>query len=975
MNIKKKLSLILAAALLLPMMFACTPEEPAVTTDGDTTTDITTEDPDMTTTTAPADDGTTTVAPDADTTTTAPADDGTTTTVAPDADTTTTAAPDADTTTTAAPGGSDDDPDGTPTYPAWTATEEDDVCDILMIGNSFCQNYSDELYAMAKAAGIKCRITSVVAGACTLEMHWDYYSNEKAMYAVTTYDKNGRTSAGNQTLQAALALADWDIISYQDGEHYYRIEGAESAKTHMEPYLENLVGAIRAKFPNATHYFHQVWAYQVGYYRPDKSEFKVTDSTVQATMHSDLRDMSLYACDKHDLLRIPSGDAWANARADERIGDVLCMGDNEHDSERTGGQYLNACVWFETLFGKSCVGNFIDSPYLSDDTMTALQEMAHRAVADACGEAFAAEKPVYASYTAWTATEEDDVCDILMIGNSFCQNYADELYAMAKAAGIKCRITSAAIGAGTLEMHWDAYTNQTGAYAVTTYDANGRLFEGNKSLQYALSLADWDIISYQHGGHYYRTEGLESAKAHMEPSLGNLVAVTRERFPNATHYFHQAWAYQVGYSQPEKSDFVVTDSTVQATMHNGFREMALYACKNHDLLRVPSGDAWAYARADARIGDVLCMGDKLHDSERTGGQYLNACVWFETLFGKSCVGNFIDSPYLSDDTMTALQEMAHRAVADACGGTHAYDVPTLTFPEPEPEDTIPDHQKLPIDFTGNPDKGTSSLASSDFLKIGYDKDYSVYLGNLDMSKLLGVRITYGGDSSLPVKDLPIGLTSKDQAFGTKNAPDLTDAIVYTTMTEIVHSYTKGANVVTIEWMDALYSGDLYLAIPDAGLSNYLQIYAVEFILMPDNLDDPNNLEIDIDNHPNKSISGTLNRNVLTLDSTTTTVTLGEIDLSKYKSVWIYYGGDAAIASDGKPIGLLTGATLDSASGTAAANVLAHGKMVDIEGRHPGAYGTRIDLSGVTYNGELFLTVFGFTRHAIQIYSIEFIVAP
>jgi hypothetical protein len=86
-------------------MFACTPEEPAVTTDGDTTTDITTEDPDMTTTTAPADDGTTT---------TAPADDGTTTTLPEDDGTTTTVAPDADTTTTAAPGGSDDDPDGTP---------------------------------------------------------------------------------------------------------------------------------------------------------------------------------------------------------------------------------------------------------------------------------------------------------------------------------------------------------------------------------------------------------------------------------------------------------------------------------------------------------------------------------------------------------------------------------------------------------------------------------------------------------------------------------------------------------------------------------------------------------------------------------------------------------------------------------------------------------------------------------------------
>lgn len=246
---------------------------------------------------------------------------------------------------------------------------------------------------MAKAAGIKCRITSVVYGACTLEMHWDFFSNNKSNYQVITYDENGRVTQNGKTLSYALGLADWDVISYQDGEHYYRIEGAESAKKHMEPALTNLVGAIREQFPDATHYFHQVWAYQVGYYRPQKSEFKVSDSSVQATMHNDLRAMALDACEKHDLFRVPTGDAWANARADKRIGDVLCTSDKEHDSEQTGGQYLNACVWFETLFGYSCVGNFIDSFYLSESKMTALQEIAHNAVEAACGTAHASTVP------------------------------------------------------------------------------------------------------------------------------------------------------------------------------------------------------------------------------------------------------------------------------------------------------------------------------------------------------------------------------------------------------------------------------------------------------------------------------------------------------------------------------------------------------------------------------------------------------
>lgn len=269
---------------------------------------------------------------------------------------------------------------------SWTA-EGGKCCHILMIGNSFCQRYLQELYGMAAAVGIACRITSVVAGACTLEKHWNWCRDGERHYLVITVDDDGCRSQEGLGLDDALAMAEWDIVSYQDGEYYYRLEGFESARAHMEPCLGHLVDYVRGRFPTALHCFHQVWAYQVGYNRPHKSPFQVPDADTQAIMHRDLRAMAMEACAAHSLLRIPGGDAWAYARADRRVGDCLCIDDCEHDGDTGGGQYLNACVWFETLFGRCCIGNPYRPPYdLAQDKIEALWEAAHRAVTDACGE-------------------------------------------------------------------------------------------------------------------------------------------------------------------------------------------------------------------------------------------------------------------------------------------------------------------------------------------------------------------------------------------------------------------------------------------------------------------------------------------------------------------------------------------------------------------------------------------------------------
>ena len=95
-------------------------------------------------------------------------------------------------------------------------------------------------------------------------------------------------------------------------------------------------------------------------------------------------------------------------------------------------------------------------------------------------------------------------------------------------------------------------------------------------------------------------------------------------------------------------------------------------------MNVPSGEAWALIRAEgydklcARIGKgTNHEGDYYHDGDIGGGQYLNACVWFETITGQSVIGNTYrpvykyngeEIPLNSELTYEKLQEAAHQAV-------------------------------------------------------------------------------------------------------------------------------------------------------------------------------------------------------------------------------------------------------------------------------------------------------------------------
>ena len=111
---------------------------------------------------------------------------------------------------------------------------------------------------------------------------------------------------------------------------------------------------------------------------------------------------------------------------------------------------------------------------------------------------------------------------------------------------------------------------------------------------------------------------------------------------------------------------------VQTKQYHNIQQVSWELCRENDVPMIPAGDAWQIARNDATVGDDLCKDDKAHDGEEGGGQYLNACVFFEVLFGKSCVGSTWRPTYaLPEEKIPGLQQAAHEAVAAIYGEEYA----------------------------------------------------------------------------------------------------------------------------------------------------------------------------------------------------------------------------------------------------------------------------------------------------------------
>jgi hypothetical protein len=280
---------------------------------------------------------------------------------------------------------------------------------------------------------------------------------------------------------------------------------------------------------------------------------------------------------------------------------------------------------------------------------------------------------------------DEKVMNILMIGNSYCFYYVEELYGMAEAAGIKMRVCNLYYDGCPMNNHLNWWRQGEKKYRYYETFEQGRKRTDNVDLEWALSQQQWDVISFQLGGREMRNYTIEESLEQNREARNVLYAYVRERFPAAKLYFHQTWTFEIGHTK--KDGFVMRDLNQQIAYTAKVRAMADGICQENKVARINTGDAWEIYRNAcnaAGIAHNLCArlgksdgtdphgGDGTHDGDIGGGQLLNAAVWYEILVGLDCRETTYRPAYIYDDQVYTLNETmvemllsaAHKAVAD-----------------------------------------------------------------------------------------------------------------------------------------------------------------------------------------------------------------------------------------------------------------------------------------------------------------------
>ena len=283
--------------------------------------------------------------------------------------------------------------------------EDKEVKNILMIGNSFCYYYVEELCGIASADGYELTVANLYKSGAKAYEHLDSLKNDTRIATFFVTNSKQRKEMGKLTTKETLEYAEkklkgeWDVITLQGSSGSYSILGdMENAMTSDQTPVKELYDYIKENYPNATLYWQQTWSYEIGYGKDKSEAYQMNDVEHRTSMYNINKAIAYRIAEENDVRIVPSGDAWEIARKNELLGTTMCKrlgvnggeGDYYHDGDIGGGQYLNACVWYEVLMGKSCVGNTWRPTYeLSEEKIAILQAAAHEAVSAVYGPGYA----------------------------------------------------------------------------------------------------------------------------------------------------------------------------------------------------------------------------------------------------------------------------------------------------------------------------------------------------------------------------------------------------------------------------------------------------------------------------------------------------------------------------------------------------------------------------------------------------------
>ena len=239
---------------------------------------------------------------------------------------------------------------------------------VLAIGNSFSQDAVEQnLWEIANADGRNMVIGNMYIGGCSLERHWKNAESDAAAYAYRKIVKGEKSTTKAFRLSQALKDEKWDVVTIQQSSP------ASGDPTSYEPYLGQLIDYIKARVPKKTKImFHRTWAYETNYVRPMFEQYK-RDSR---TMFEAIVAACAETVPKYGIKIIPAGTAIQNARASEFRNNVTRDGYHLNYA----GRYIAALTWYESLTGRSVIGNAYDAPHIEPWMKETAQHCAHMAV-------------------------------------------------------------------------------------------------------------------------------------------------------------------------------------------------------------------------------------------------------------------------------------------------------------------------------------------------------------------------------------------------------------------------------------------------------------------------------------------------------------------------------------------------------------------------------------------------------------------
>lgn len=275
---------------------------------------------------------------------------------------------------------------------------------------------------------------------------------------------------------------------------------------------------------------------------------------------------------------------------------------------------------------------------------------------------------------------------ILVIGNSFSGNALKFLDKIVVAADCTLEVKHLSIGGSPLALHW----GKAEKALADPQHVEGRYGKGGSdgSLPEHLANGPWDVVTIQ------QLSRAAHDPATYRPFADKLVTLIRERAPQARLCIHQTWAYRI--DDPRFDGGPKSDLPNAEDMHNRVRAAYVGVAQDLKLDVIPSGQAFWLAGTDATWGfkpdatwnsktaEFPTLPDQRHSlhvgwswSQKDGkktlgfdgrhanktGEYLAGCVWFETLYRRSVVGNAFRPNDMSAEDAAFLQQVAHQVVA------------------------------------------------------------------------------------------------------------------------------------------------------------------------------------------------------------------------------------------------------------------------------------------------------------------------